>query len=180
MASYGTWFLKGFSPLYSTFTPSQGSAHRVRCQEWTESSQDRILTHRALIPCQRDAPQEERVRHDFKPISARASSKICNGIGYDRSVLEPVARWQQHRHIPPAGWKSTKHLLAYAKISVGTAFKNTSARAAHGCTRWSVQASPRRRNKGLQRSPRTVCKGKGWQSTGPTARYSKLGFLKCI
>jgi len=30
-----------------------------------------------------------------------------------------------------------------------------------GCTWYSVQAAPRRRNKGLRIYPRTICKGKG-------------------
>lgn len=80
VASYDTWFLKGFYPLHSTFTPPQGSASRVSCQEWVESQQGRILAHRALTPCQRDATQEERVCHGFKPISTRVSSKIHHGM----------------------------------------------------------------------------------------------------
>lgn len=85
------------------FTALLSSCHaspsRVRCQECTETCQGQILTHRALKACQTDAPQEERVCHDFKPISARSSFQIHHGTAYDRSdgsALVPLTWWQQH------------------------------------------------------------------------------------
>ncbi|KAK4821205.1 hypothetical protein QYF61_015773 [Mycteria americana] len=87
-----------------------GCASRVRCQEWVESQQGWLVAHRTLTPCQRNVPQEERVCHDFKPISARSSSKIHHGMGYDGSALVPMTWWQQYRHCAthPARW-AEKH-----------------------------------------------------------------------
>lgn len=123
VASCYTWFLKDFYLIHSTFSPSEGSASRVRCQEWVETTLTReqggIITHRLLTLCQKDAVQERAcVCHDFKPISARASSEICEGMGNDDSTLIPLTWCQQHGHmphVPPARLKSTKHLFAHAR-----------------------------------------------------------------
>lgn len=173
VASCDTWFLRGFHPLCGTFTHhlSQGYASRVRCRERAESQQGWIVAPRALSPRQGDAPQEERVCHDFKPISARALSK--------RSALVPVTWWQQHRHCDtrPARW-AEKHRTSPCPCPRVQLYHLQNQ---HGCTRCSVQAPPRRKG-GLGRSPRAVCEGKGWQRRGAdgSVRHARLSQMRLV